>query len=35
MEIKSYSKGELAQAYAPDITAHAAVNEHHSFTEIG
>jgi len=26
MEIRSYSKGELAQAYAPDITAHAAVN---------
>ena len=26
MEIKCYSKGELAQAYAPEITPHAAVN---------
>ena len=26
MELKSYSKGELAQAYAPEITPHAAVN---------
>ena len=26
MVIKSYSKSELAQAYAPEITPHAAVN---------
>lgn len=26
MQIRSYSKSELAQAYAPEITPHAAVN---------
>lgn len=26
MEIRSYSKSELAMAYAPDITPHGAVN---------